>query len=250
MQTNFENIEKYIDGELKGNELHNFEDILSTDNDMKRDYNLSVDINNSIMEDDVMALRDTLNYMYQDETKVKRIPTVFTKRKFYYYAAASAALLIATGGLVQRLSGPDMNDIGVFEKYYTPYDVTVTYRSGNAEVDRLLINALERYEDKDYEHALVLFEEVLDSRKDDMAVNLYSGISYMEEEKYQKATNSFNHIISNQDNLFIEQAKWYLAMCYLRTEKTDKAKDVLKEIIKEESYYKEQAIRVLKDIRR
>jgi tetratricopeptide (TPR) repeat protein len=200
------------------------------------------------MEDDVIALRETMNYMYQDETIVKRIPTVFTKRKFYYYAAASAALLIATGGLVQRLSGPEMNNSGVFDKYYAPYEVTVTYRSGNTEVDRLLLNALERYEEKDYEYALVLFEEVLESRQNDMAVNLYSGISYMEEEKYQKATTSFSNIIADKDNLFIEQAKWYLAMCYLKTEKAEKAQDVLKEIINEESYYKEQAARVLKDI--
>lgn len=249
MQNNFETIEKYIDGELKGTELLKFEKLLSTDRDIKRDYNLSLELNNSIMEDDVMALRETMNYMYQDETIVKRIPTVFTKRKFYYYAAASAALLIATGGLMQRLSGPGMDTSGVYEKYYSPYEVTVTYRSGNTEVDRLLLNALERYEEKDYEHALVLFEEVLESRQNDMAVNLYSGISYMEEEKYQKATKSFNSIISDKDNLFIEQAKWYLAMCYLRTEKTNKAQDVLREIIKEESYYKEQAVRVLRDIR-
>ncbi|HAF28691.1 MAG TPA: hypothetical protein DCG75_06545 [Bacteroidales bacterium] len=248
MQTNFETIEKYIDGELKGNELLKFEELLSIDPDIKRDYKLSLELNNSIMEDDVIALRETMNYMYQDETIVKRIPTVFTKRKFYYYAAASAALLIATGGLMQRLSGPEMNNTRVFEKYYAPYEVTVTYRSGNTEVDRLLLNALERYEEKDYEYALVLFEEVLESRQNDMAVNLYSGISYMEEEKYQKATKSFSNIISDKDNLFIEQANWYLAMCYLKTEKTDKAQDVLREIINEESYYKEQAARVLEDI--
>jgi len=248
MLTNFELIEKYIEGELKGDELLKLEELLSTDSGMKRDYKLSLEINNSIMEDDVMALRETMNYMYQDETKIKRIPAVFTKRKFYYYAAASAALLIASGGLVQRLSNPGMDTIGIYDKYYAPYDVTVTYRSGNAEVDRLLLNALERYEDKDYEKALLLFEKVLETRQNDMAVNLYSGISYMEEEKYQKATNSFKNIISDKDNLFIEQAKWYLAMCYLRTEKTEKAKDVLHEIINEESYYKDKAENVLREM--
>ena len=248
MDTNFEMIEKYIDGELSGKELLNFKDLLSTDNDIKRDYNLSMEINNSIIEDDVMALRETMDYMYTEESKVKRIPAVFTNRRFYY-AAASAALLIATGGLVQRLALTDLDNNAIFEKYYTPYDVTITYRSGNTEVDRLLLNALERYEEKDYEQALILFEEVLETRENDLAVSLYSGISYMEEEKYQKATKSFNSIISDNDNLFIEQAKWYLAMCYLKTEKTDKAQNVLNEIIKEESYYKDQAAKVLKDIK-
>jgi len=70
----------------------------------------------------------------------------------------------------------------------------------------------------------------------------------MEEEKYQKAKTSFDNIISDKDNLFIEQAKWYLGMCYLKTENTEKAENVLKEIIKEESYYKDVAVKVLKDL--
>ena len=248
MLTNFEMIEKYIDGELKGKELLKFNELLSTNPDIRRDYNLSLEINNSIIEDDVMALRETIDFIYKEESKVKRISSVFTKRKFYYYAAACAALLIATGGFLQNIINPNLDNEAVFEKYYTPYDVTVTYRSGNTAIDRLLLNALESYEEKDYENALILFEEVMESRKKDMAVNLYSGISYIEEEKYQKATRSFNNIISDNDNLFIEQAKWYLAMCYLKTEKTDKAQNVLKEIIKEDSYYKKQAFRVLKDL--
>lgn len=247
MRTNFEMIEKYIDGELEGKELLNFEELLSTDPDIKRDYNLSLEINNSIIEDDVMALRDTMRYMYRDEPEVKRIPSVFTKRRLYY-AAATIALLIATGGLLQRFMGHDLSNSAVYEKYYVPYDVTVTYRSGNTEVDRILLNALERYEEKDYKNAVVLFEKVLKTRQDDMAVNLYSGISYMEEEKYQKATTSFNKIISNNDNLFIEQAQWYLSMCYLKTDKLDKATGVLNKIIKENSYYKAQAEKVLKDL--
>ena len=244
---NFEVIEKYIDGELEGIELLDFEKLLSSSKDIKRDYNLSLEINKSIIEEDVMALRETMDSIYKKESKVKRILSVAPKRKFYY-AAASVALLIATGGLVQRLSGPDLDNNAVFEKYYAPYDATITYRSGNTEIDKTLLRALESYEERDYEQALILFEEVLNSRKDDMAVNLYSGISYMEEEKYQKASTSFNSIIKNNDNLFIEQAKWYLAMCYIKTGKEADAKNILNELINEEGYYKKQAKRVLKDI--
>ena len=247
MNNSIELIESYIDGEMDQNEILGFEDLLSSDIGIKQDYELSMEINNSIIEEDVMALRETMEYMYNDEIVVKRTPTIFTQKRFYY-AAASMALLIATGGLIQRIASPDMDSSEVFEKYYTPYEITVTHRSGNTEVDRLLLNAFEKYEEKNYEQALVLFEEVLETRKNDMALNLYSGISYMEEEKYQKAKISFDNIISDKDNLFIEQAKWYLGMCYLKTENTEKAENVLKEIIKEESYYKDVAVKVLKDL--
>jgi hypothetical protein len=249
MQSDVEIIEKYIDGELEGIDLLNFENLLSTNPDIKREYNLSKEINNSILEDDVMALRETMNYMYQDDSLAKRKPQVFKLPKFYYYAAASAALLIASGGLVQRLNNPSLDNNTVFEKYYSPYEVSVTYRSGDTEVDRLLLNALESYEEKDFAQALVLFEQVLQTRKKDMAAKLYSGITYLEEEKYQKAKTSFDNIISNNNNLFIEQAKWYLALCYLKTEKIEDAQVILSEIVKEESYYKEMAVGVLKDLK-
>jgi tetratricopeptide (TPR) repeat protein len=247
MDNNIEFIEKYIDGELEENEILKFKELLSTDHDIKQNYKLSMGINNSILEEDVMALRETMDYMYNEELVVKRSPSVFANKRFYY-AAASVALLIATGGLIQRISSPDMANGEVFEKYYAPYEITVTHRSGNTEVDRLLLNAFEKYEEKNFEQALVLFEEVLETRNNDMALNLYSGISYMEEEKYQKAKTSFDNIISDKDNLFIEQAKWYLGMCYLKTENTDKAEDVFNEIVKEESYYKDVAVKVLKDL--
>ena len=247
MQNDIEKIEKYIDGELGNEDLFNFKNLLSNDSDIKRNYNLSLDINKSILEEDVMALREKLDYIYKDSI-VKRT-SVFTRTRFLYSAAASIALLIATGGLVQRLNNPNIDNQAIYEKYYSPYEISVTYRSGNTEMDRLLFNAFEHYEEKDYEQALVLFEKVLQSREKDMAANLYSGISYMEEERYQKAETSFNKIISNNNNLFIEQAKWYLALCYLKTEKIKDAHVILSGIIKEESYYKEMAVWILDDLK-
>lgn len=247
MNNNIEVIEKYIDGDLVGKELLDFQDLLSTDKDIARDYNLSLEINNAILEKDVMALRETMDYMYNDETKVKRIPNVFSGRR-KYYAAASIALLVAAGGLVQKLSAPSLDNNALYETYYAPYDASITYRSGNTEVDMVLLKAMERYEEHDFANALVLFEEVVQSHEDDMAVKLYSGISYMEEEKYQKATSSFNKIIKNKDNLFIEQAKWYLSMCYIKTGKNSDASIILKELVLDRSTYKDQANKILRQI--
>lgn len=249
MQNDIEKIEKYIDGELGNEDLFNFKNLLSNNPDIKRNYNLSLEINKSILEEDVIALRETLDYIYEDNSIVKRTSSVFTRTRFLYSVAASIALLIATGGLVQRLNNSNIDNQAIYEKYYSPYEISVTYRSGNTEMDRLLFNAFEHYEEKNYEQALVLFEEVLQSREKDMATNLYSGISYMEEERYQKAETSFNKIISNNNNLFIEQAKWYLALCYLKTEKNEDAHVILSEIIKEESYYKEMAVWILDDLK-
>ena len=82
-----------------------------------------------------------------------------------------------------------------------------------------------------------------------MAANLYSGISLMETEKYLKASKSFQTIITNNNNLFIEQSKWYLAMCYIRMNNTNKAKTILNELVNEDSFYKKPARKVLKELK-
>ena len=72
----------------------------------------------------------------------------------------------------------------------------------------------------------------------------------MEEEKYQNASNSFNEIIDNNNNLFVEQAKWYLALCYVVTEDYQNAQDLLNELINDKTYYAKDARNMLKDLKK
>ncbi len=244
---NLETIEKYIDGELAGKELLNFEELISTNSSLNRDYRLSLEINKSIVEDDVMQLRETLDYMYNENVKIKRSPNTFAKRKVFY-AAASIALLLAIGGFYKNFTDGKMSGSSIYDKYYQPYEVSVTYRSGNTEVDKVFLSALQKYEEREYEKAMVLFEQLLEIKKNDMALNLYSGITYMEEKEYQNASNSFNNIIDNKNNLFVEQAKWYLSLCYVITEDKENAITLLNELVQEESYYKKDAKHILREI--
>lgn len=247
METNMEIIDKYLYGGMDDQELKHFERLLATDGEVREELELHKAIDDAIIEEDIMSFRDTMQMIYDEDKKIKRVPSGFSRRKLYY-AAATLALLLATGGIVRQLTQPDYDNQEIFDKFYQPYEVTVTYRSGNTETDRLLLTALQKYEDENYEEALVLFEQLLEKRKDDMAINLYSGISYMEVEKYQKATHSFQTIITDNNNLFIEQAEWYLAMCYLKTEDNTKAKEMLDQLIKKESYYKEMAKKIKNEL--
>lgn len=243
-------IDKYINRDLDIDDMLFFEKTMQTDSKLRNDYKLYCDINEAILEEDVMMLRGTLNSLCTEleEPEIKYLPNRFKKRKVYY-AAASLAMLMATGGIVYQYAKPELNNLAVYEKYYQPYEVSITYRSGNEEIDRILISALEKYEEHDYQNAVILFENVLNRRSDDVAANLYSGISNMEIEKYQKATKSFQTVIADNNNLFIEQAKWYLAMCYIKTDNTDKAEGLLNELVANDSFYKKAAKKVLKDLK-
>ena len=71
----------------------------------------------------------------------------------------------------------------------------------------------------------------------------------MEINEYGEANKKFNKIIDHKANAFIESAQWYLGLCYLRTEKSEKAKDIFSSIANSRSYYNKDARRILKKMK-
>jgi len=53
--------------------------------------------------------------------------------------------------------------------------------------------------------------------------HFYSGASFQETGQYKNAINEYQMVINDKDNLFIEQAQWYIGLCYLQTNDSKKA---------------------------
>jgi tetratricopeptide (TPR) repeat protein len=167
------------------------------------------------------------------------------KRVTRIAVAASLALLLSFSAInLFRYSSSQK----LLEKYYQPYEITSTNRSVGTEADRTLRTALEKYQNRQYGEAVILFEKLLEKDPGQMATQLYSGISYFEIAEYQKAGKSFSKVIEHNDNLYIEQAKWYLGFCYLKTDEKQKAITQFKEISKTDGYYSEKAKAILKKL--
>jgi thioredoxin-like negative regulator of GroEL len=78
---------------------------------------------------------------------------------------------------------------------------------------------------------------------------MMTGISKFEEENYPDAKVSFTRVIDNKDNLFFEDAQWYLALCYLKTGEKDKAVNSLTFIKQSESIYSNNARKILRKMK-
>ena len=72
----------------------------------------------------------------------------------------------------------------------------------------------------------------------------------MEIEEYNNAGISFNKVISQNDNLYIEQAEWYLGMVYLFTNEKEKARIQFRKIKNGEGYYRDEAAKILRKLKR
>jgi hypothetical protein len=51
-------------------------------------------------------------------------------------------------------------------------------------------------------------------------------------------------VIDDKNNLYIDQAQWYLALCYLNTNETEKAKQLFRIIGKENGIYRNDARKI------
>jgi hypothetical protein len=90
---------------------------------------------------------------------------------------------------------------------------------------------------------------VLENKPNDMQTVLLKGVANFEEKKYPEAKQSFGKVIDDKNNLYIDQAQWYLALCYLNTNETDKAKQLFKLIGKEDGIYKNDAKKIIRGLR-
>jgi len=99
------------------------------------------------------------------------------------------------------------------------------------------MQGMQFYELQDYSTALEMFNKT----PENIMGRLYSGLSHIELGEFSKAIIDFKFVIKQNDNLFIDQAEWYLALCYLKTNQTKEAVNYLEKIAGDRGFFKTKA---------
>lgn len=239
-------IENYLDGELSDEELLRFNNELNTNKQLGEELQFHKDIYEAISREDEMELRRKLGNIVSEYDKRKiNIP----KKTLSYVLAASVAIMILAGCLYMALMPGMLADQRLFSMYYEPYEKAGNIRSASDALNDALEIGMNKYDNKNYQEAEEIFKNILVHDGKNMLVRLYAGICHLELENYDKAVESFNIIIDDGDNLFVENAEWYLALGYLKNSKTEKAKAQLEKIVTENGFYKEKSTEILKKMK-
>jgi tetratricopeptide (TPR) repeat protein len=85
------------------------------------------------------------------------------------------------------------------------------------------VEAVIKFQQKDFALASDLFNKILEKDNSNIAVWFYYGIANIETKNYTNSIKAFNTIITQNDNLYIEHAEWYLGLCYLKNNQKEKA---------------------------
>jgi hypothetical protein len=246
----FELIDEKLSGELVGEELEAFEQDLRDDPDLMAEFELHQEIDEAIQESEVIELRKKLELVH-DLTQNKKQPGLLRtilRHKLSRIAAASFVVLLIITSLSLYFLRPDgnMSNDSLFKIYYQP-DAALLIRGTDSQ-NATLIQAFQLYENKEYNTALELFSQVLQNDGDNIPVQFYSGISNIELGQYRDALLPFNFIMEHRQNLYIERAEWYAALCYLKLNEIDYAVDLFRQISHSNSFYKDKAHEILKSI--
>ena len=189
-------------------------------------------------------VRKGMDAEYVTEIKIGKVSSV--KRLLFKISSAAAILIIAIG--LWSIFSSKHSTEELFADYYQPYQVIDGQtRSENKEINQQFMDAVRHYKKEQFDYASVEFEKLLKIDKNSSKIILLFSITQIEQQNYAKAITGLNDIILTNGEFTIE-AKWYLALCYLKTDQLNNAKDLLKELSVTPGYFKNKSAELLNEL--
>ena len=152
--------------------------------------------------------------------------------------------------LFRSFTGKSLSTDEVISRYYTPYEGITGMRSGKTVVNTDYITALDYYNIRDYRNAAHYFSKVVSNDPRYIESTMFYGVSNYEIKNFPEAEQSFRKVIGNNENLYLDDAQWYLALCYIQTGELVSALNQLELIKKSESIYSSDAKKILRKIKK
>lgn len=238
-------IDNYLEGDLEPAEQLSFEAELQVNSQLAMELRLENDLQDILRDEDILdfkakciASQQEVNLQHLGKARIIQIA-----RKYWYAAASVVIILLVAGGMFLLNPGSYTNE-RLFKMYYKSSEVSVS-RSGNVN----MVEALISFSKKDYASADLLFDKILVAEPANYAVMYYSGISNIELDNFDEAIEKFTGVIENGQNLYVENAQWYLGLAYLIDNQKGKALDQFGIIAsKSDHYYNSQAISILEKL--
>jgi len=238
-------IERFISDEMAETERQWFLKEMEENQNLKREVDLRMKTDELLRRQEVLSLRAKLTAIEQTRKERVRIKQMM-RTSIMKYAAVFAGFALVTSLIL--FSGRSLTSEELVDRFYKSYEAPSGQRSASTEANIDYILGLKYYNEHDYANAAAQFAKVLKTNPDDMQTHLLSGVSNMEEKRYNEAKKSFTTVIDDNNNLFIESAQWYLALCYLKTDEKEKATEILNSIKNEGGFYCKDARKVLRKL--
>jgi tetratricopeptide (TPR) repeat protein len=238
-------IERYIAGEMNEAEKQWFIKELDGNSGLREEVTLRERTDLVLKRHDIISLRNKLSEI--EKNRRSRIPSKTTGKRLPISIAAAITGLIIISSIAFFGTGHLTND-EIINQYYKSYEGVSTSRSSHEATSNDYSTGLEYYNIHDYKNAALYFSKVLNVDPENIESTMFFGTSSFEVNNFPDAQRSFKKVIDNNNNLFMEDAEWYLALCYVRTNDIKRASAELKAIKNSKSIYSKNASKILRQI--
>lgn len=238
-------IERYLDNKMQASERRWFEKEMEGNLWLKKELELRRKANEIASNFDAVKIREKLQRAEMLHRKESAIGKAVKKVPVNYAALFLGLIVIST---LIILSGKSLDLRSYTSDAVDNYSALTIHRSGDVNVPTSLSMGMQLYREGKFSEAIQQFELLVDGNQSNIQSNFLNGMANMQINEYSKAIKSFDVVIEHNDNMFIEDASFYLGLCYINIEENERAKTIMEGIISSESRYRKDAKKVLKSI--
>lgn len=245
-------IANYIYNDMKSSEREDFERDLLNDPELAKEFKLQVSAIDvlsakSVLEDlrsrtDLEEAerifdeylrekqdQDSITNQQSDQTNIEKQSTRFVRIKRILYPVLAAAVILAGVLIVRTISVTNLNE-RLFNEYYQPLDeVNFTDRGENEELYLSFRNAINFYHNGDYTSSTSILSELSKQNPNFTESHFYLALSKIGEKQHATAANYLENYLL-EFNKYQPEAKWYLAMCYIKLNRITEANELMIEL--------------------
>lgn len=247
-QSTYETIERFLSGELEGEEYREFMARMEKDDSFRETVELHRGLEEAIGDEKTMdflrAVQNAENdYLSGDSSAENDDPPtdapkpVLSIWRQSYSIAAVVLLLIVVGG-VFFLRGLNQNSPDdLYNEYFAVYDGPGEWRGADPVLDAELKSAFEAYNAKNFDAAMKTFQGIEDQDSSNVTARFYLSMCAMATGKSNLAIPRLVLLVEQAGHPYRSQSRWYLALAYLQQEQILPARKLLETLAKGSGKY-------------
>jgi len=225
--------EAYLEGSLPLGERTAFEEKLKSDIQLREEFTLFEDVYKVLTNKYSPERNDFLNTLKEVNAEfipstVSRSPkTTIISFKPWHYGIAASILLAVGLFLFNDFGNPSYSD------FATHQEISLVVRS---ETDQVSKKAETAFNSKNYQEAVVYFDELIKSSPENTELQYYKAVSLVEINHFQEAESILNNL-SKGTSVYATKAVWMIALSKMKQKDYKGTKEVLKTIPATSSEY-------------
>ena len=230
----YEIIEAYLNGDLNGKELSEFEARIKSDQKLADQIAIFKDVDYAIKDKPLVDFQklvvDEGKSFLQEEDKTQTVVRKINWRRTLLIAASIVVFASALFVWKNQLNNPLTNE-DLFAQHFESYELNESLRGTTNNVKDFDL-AIQSYQNKDFNAAVETFKNLSNSSSADMVTKFCLANAYLNQspKNFAAAKVEFEKVILEGNSIYVPNAKWYLALILLEQDKRSEAIKLLQEI--------------------